>query len=394
MSTVDPEYDLTVALTYYTPYTSGVTHTARAVAEGLAARGWRVAVVTTRHDRSVPRRERIAGVDVYRAPVLGQITRTQISPAYPALVARLARRSGVLNLHLPMAEAALVARLVRSTPIVSTLHIDLYLPPGWLNRIAVRASNATSRAAIQRSAVVVVNSDDQARASRFWPLMRQCDVRAIPAPCVDRRGGRPRWRRTGGLHVGFLGRIVEDKGIPYLVQAFRRIADPDARLLIGGNYRTVVGGNYLAAIQREIGEDPRVLVLGELRGSEIADFYASIDVFALPSIAESFGIVQAEAMMCGVPSVTTDLPGGRYPVTATGFGELVPPRDPAALERAIRRLAAMPPALRADKARLARRLFVVERGLDAYEQAFASTRVARRRPAAPLPGPDRRQSRS
>ncbi|MEU8263281.1 glycosyltransferase family 4 protein [Micromonospora sp. NPDC048999] len=374
MSHPDQRYDLTVALTYYTPYTSGVTHTARTVAEGMAARGWRVAVVASQHDRSTPRRETLNGVDVYRSPVLGQITRAQISPAYPIEAARVARRSDLLYLNLPMAEAALLARLARPTPIVSMLHIDLYLPPGPLNRIAVAASDVTSWAALRRSAAVVTNSEDQAHASKFWPLVRQREFRPIPAPCLDRRGGRPRYRRTGGLHVGFLGRIVEDKGIPYLVRAFRRIADPDARLLIGGNYRTVMGGDNLADIRSEIGADSRIQVLGELRGQEIADFYASIDVFALPSVAESFGIVQAEAMMCGVPSVTTDLPGGRYPVLATQFGTLVPPRDPAALHRAILDLAAGPADWREAKAREARKLFAADRSLDEHEELFTLVR--------------------
>ncbi|MFJ6194821.1 glycosyltransferase family 4 protein [Micromonospora sp. NPDC092111] len=374
MNHQEPQYDLTVALTYYTPYISGVTHTARTVAEGMAARGWRVAVVTSQHDRSVPRRETLNGVDVYRSPVLGQITRAQISPAYPVEAARVARRSSLLYLNLPMAEAALLARLARPTPIVSMLHIDLYLPPGLLNRIAVNASDVTSRAAIRRSVAVVTNSEDQAHASKFWPLVQQREFRPIPAPCLDRRGGRPRYRRTGGLHVGFLGRIVEDKGIPYLVRAFKRIADPDARLLIGGNYRTVMGGDNLADIRAEIGADSRIQVLGELRGQEIDDFYASIDVFALPSVAESFGIVQAEAMMCGVPSVTTDLPGGRYPVLATQFGTLVPPRDPEALHQAIRELAAAPADWREAKAREARKLFAAERSLDEHEELFTLVR--------------------
>ncbi|MFJ8581758.1 glycosyltransferase family 4 protein [Micromonospora sp. NPDC093277] len=370
----DQRYDLTVALTYYTPYMSGVTHTARTVAEGMAARGWRVAVVTSQHDRSTPRRETLNGVDVHRSPVLGQITRAQISPAYPIEAARIARHSDLLYLNLPMAEAALLARLARPTPIVSMLHIDLYLPPGLLNRVAVAASDVTSRAALRRSAAVVTNSEDQAHASKFWPLVRKREFRPIPAPCLDRRGGQPRYRRTSGLHVGFLGRIVEDKGIPYLVRAFRRIADPDARLLIGGNYQTVMGGDNLADIRAEIGADSRIEVLGELHGQEIDDFYASIDVFALPSVAESFGIAQAEAMMCGVPSVTTDLPGGRYPVLATQFGALVPPRDPAALHRAILELAARPAGWRDVKAREARKLFAAERSLDAYEELFTMMR--------------------
>ncbi|MEH1016514.1 glycosyltransferase family 4 protein [Micromonospora sp. CPCC 206060] len=110
--------------------------------------------------------------------------------------------------------------------------------------------------------------------------------------------------------------------------------------------------------------------LGELRGQEINDFYASIDVFALPSVAESFGIVQAEAMMCGVPSVTTDLPGGRYPVLATRFGTLVPPRDPEALHRGILELAAAPADWRETKAHEARDLFAAEHSLDAHEKVF------------------------
>ncbi|MEJ3746344.1 glycosyltransferase family 4 protein [Actinomycetes bacterium KLBMP 9797] len=370
------EYDLTVALTYYEPYVSGLTHTARVIAEGMAERGWRVAVVAARHDRSLPTRETIAGVDVYRCPVAGVITRAQVTPTYPLVTARLARRSGVLNLHLPMAEASLVARLAGRTPVVSTLHIDLYLPPGRLNRVAVAASDITSRSAIRRSAAVVANSEDQAHASKFWPLVRERNFRPIPAPCLDRRGGSARYRETPGLHVGFLGRIVEDKGIAYLVRAFRRFADPEARLLIGGNHRTVAGGSNLDDIRGEIASDPRIRVLGELRGAEIDDFYASIDVFALPSVAESFGIVQAEAMMCGIPSVTTDLPGGRYPVLATGFGELVPPRDVPALERALLRQAAIGPGPREASARDARQRFSVDTCLDAYEKTFVAARDA------------------
>jgi glycosyltransferase involved in cell wall biosynthesis len=371
---VDRRYDLTVALTYYEPYVSGLTHTARVIAEGMADRGWRVAVVTSRHDRTLPARERIAGVDVYRCPVVGRITRAQITPTYATVARRLARRSSVMHVHLPMAEGGLVARFARPTPVVSTLHIDLYLPPGWLNRVAVFASDRTSRSALRRSAAIVANSDDQAHASKFWPLVRAREFAPIPAPCVDRRGGRPRYRETAGSHVGFLGRIVEDKGIEYLIRAFRRIADPDARLLIGGNYLTVAGGSNLAHVRAEIAGDPRVRVLGELRGAEIDDFYASIDVFALPSVAESFGIVQAEAMMCGVPSVTTDLPGGRYPVLATGFGALVPPRDVGALERALLDLAGTSPEWRAERAAEARRRFSVQTCLDAYEKLFLAVR--------------------
>jgi glycosyltransferase involved in cell wall biosynthesis len=372
---MDTEYDLTVALTYYEPYVSGLTHTARCVAEGMVERGWRVAVVAAQHDPALPLRETIAGVDVYRAPVLMRINRGFVAPRYPLLAARLARRSSIVFLNLPMAEAALVSRACGRTPIVSMVHIDLYLPPSRLSRLLMRTSDFASRAAIRRSAAVVAYSADQAHASNLWPVIKKHNFTPIAAPCLDRRHGRPRYRENGALHVGFLGRVVQEKGIPYLVRAFRRIADPDARLLIAGNYHAVAGGSNLSDIQAEIDGDGRIRVLGELRGKEVDDFYASIDVFALPSLAESFGIVQAEAMMCGIPSVTTDLPGGRYPVLATGFGRVIPPRDPVALERAILELSAESTVdWRESKAREAREMFSAAACLDSYETLFTSLR--------------------
>lgn len=377
-----PQYDLTVALTYYAPYISGLTETARHIAEGMATRGWRVAVVASQHEPTLPRRETIAGVDVYRAPVAGQISRAKLMPSYPLLVAKVARNSSLLHLNVPMAEAGVVSTLVgRRTPIVTMIHIDLYLPPSRWSRLAVRASDHTTRAAIRHSAAVLSYSIDQARESKFWPLIRARRHAEIAAPCRDRRGGEPAYRDGAGLHVGYLGRIVQDKGIEYLLEAFAGIEDPAARLLIAGNYRTVAGGSNLDQLRSAIDADGRVQVLGELRGRELDDYYASIDVFALPSVAESFGIVQAEAMMAGIPSVTTDLPGGRYPVASTGFGRVVPPRDPLALQKAILELADVPPAWREQKAELARERFSVTACLDAHEALFTSLLRERSRPA-------------
>ena len=365
----DYDYDLCVAVNYYTPYVSGLTEVARVVAEGMAARGRRVAVVACRHDPALPPVECLNGVDVYRVPVVTTIGRGLVSPGFPRKVRRLARRSRVLHLHLPMLEAAAVA--ARSpVPVVSTYHIDLWLPPGPVNRAAMAAARRSAALALRWSDAVVVNSEDQAEHSELWHVLRRTDRRAIAAPCADRRGGEPRYRESGGLHVGFLGRIVPDKGLPYLLAAFDGIEDPGARLLIGGDYTTVAGGSVIAEIRAAADRDPRIRVLGLLGGREIDDFYRSIDVFALPSVAESFGIAQAEAMMCGIPSVTTDLPGGRHPVRATGHGRVVPVGDPMALRRALLETATWDAGRREAGAARAQELFGVAGCLDRYAALF------------------------
>jgi glycosyltransferase involved in cell wall biosynthesis len=365
------EYDLCVAVNYYTPYVSGLTEVARVVAEGLAARGWRVVVVAARHDPALPLRERLEGVDIVRCPVVSSISRGLVSPTFPGTVRRFAKLSRVLHLHLPMLEAGLVTARPMATPVVSTYHIDLWLPPTLVTRAAMAAVRVSARMALRRSAAVVVNSDDQARHSQLWPVLREARRFPISAPCLDRRGGAPTYREGTGPHIGFLGRIVADKGLEYLVGAFAGIADPQARLLVGGDYLTVAGGSVIDQLRRAAAADPRIRILGLLRGRQISDFYASIDAFALPSVAESFGIAQAEAMMCGIPSVTTDLPGGRYPVLATGMGAVVPPRDPVALREALLAVLAWDAGRRAEGAQRARAEFGAASCLDRYASVLS-----------------------
>ncbi|MEU6406450.1 glycosyltransferase family 4 protein [Streptomyces sp. NPDC046985] len=366
----DNEFDVAVILNYYAPYVSGLTIHTQRLAEGLARRGRRVAVVAGQHDASLPLREVLGGVEVFRAPVRWTIGRGLVSPQFVSLARRVARASAIVNPHVPMLEVAPLALAVRDRPFVTTHHMDLWLPSGIVNTAARRAVDVSTWAAMRRSDAVVLNSADQARGSKLWPLIKRRNWRGIAPPCLDRRGGKPRYRDGGGLHIGFLGRIVEDKGIEYLIRAFQQLADPRARLLIGGDWVNVAGGGIEDRLRPLIDGDERVRMLGLLGGDEIDDFYASIDVFALPSVAESFGTVQAEAMMADVPSVTTNLPGGRSPVLETGFGRRVPPRDPAALGRAISELAALTASERAEGGRRARQLYGVDRFLDSYEELF------------------------
>ncbi|MFE3021612.1 glycosyltransferase family 4 protein [Streptomyces sp. NPDC059256] len=360
-------YDLTVVLTYYLPYTSGLTEVARTVAEGLAARGRRVAVVASRHDPSSPVRECVNGVDVFRAPVAARIGRGVLSPGFLPLAARLARASRVVNIHLPMLEAGPLALLTGRTPVVATHHDDVWLPPGRLAGLQVPVVDASVATALRRSAAVVVNNVDHAEHSRHWPLMRD-RLAAIAPPCRERGPAPATFREGPGPHFGFLGRIAPEKGLHHLVDAFRTIEDPDARLLIAGDYSKVAGGSVVGALRERSADDPRIRFTGFLAEHHVAEFYASLDVFALPSVAEeSFGISQTEAMMMGVPSVASDAPGMRVPITSTGFGRLFPPGDSGALAAALLEAAALSPEQRTEGGRATRARYGTDGCLDSYD---------------------------
>ena len=135
------ENDVVVVLTYYSPYMSGLTNVARDVAEGLAARGWRVCVVASKHEPSLPTHETINGVRVVRAPVLAKVGKGTIGVNLTRLALREMRRSRVANLHLPLIEAGLLTWLA-PVPVVSTYHCDVSLPPGMITWRSARPSTA------------------------------------------------------------------------------------------------------------------------------------------------------------------------------------------------------------------------------------------------------------
>jgi glycosyltransferase involved in cell wall biosynthesis len=364
------ENDVVIVLTYYSPYVSGLTNVARDVAEGLAARGWRVCVVASKHDPSLPTHDEIRGVRVVRAPVLAKVGKGTVGINLTRMALREMRRSRVANLHLPLIEASLLTQL-SPVPVVSTYHCDVSLPPGMVNLAQREAVDRASRGGLRRSVATVVTSEDYARRSRLWPVIAPNMV-AIPPPCVPVAAGAPSYRRGAGFHVGFLGRIVEEKGVEYLVDAFRALDDPDARLLIGGEHSAVAGGSVVDRVRAHADGDERIELLGFVPDDRLGDFYASVDAFALPSVNafEAFGIVQVVGMLAGVPALASDLPGVRTPVERTGFGVVVPPRDVAALTEGLARLRDTPPDPRAGAAAAAE-AFSVDAVLDAYEAVFA-----------------------
>lgn len=361
--------DVLVVLSYYSPYVSGLTNVARDVAEGLAARGRQVRVITARHDPGLPRHEVLNGVHVERVPVAMRIGKGTISPGLLSRVRRASRSARVLNLHLPMLEAGPITRTAAS-PTVLTYHCDVSLPSGFINGLQRQAIDASSRLAMRAARQVVVTSQDYAQHSRLSRSIVE-EFTIIPPPCHEYPTGEPTFRRTEGLHVGFLGRIVEEKGLEFLVEAFRRLRNPDARLLIGGEFSKIAGHSVVQRVRERIGDDTRIELLGFIEADRLADFYASIDIFVLPSINafEAFGIVQVEAMMAGVPVVASDLPGVRVPVQETGMGEIAVPADADSIEKAIHRLRDAPPDSTQGRTK-AIELYSAESVIERYDELF------------------------
>lgn len=333
-----------IALTYYTPYVSGVTEFARMLAEHLALEH-EVTVLATRHSDELPAEETLRGVRVLRSPVMARLHKGVISPQFAVDFRRLAAEHDVVNLHLPMLEAGLFAWLCDPRRLVVTYQCDMAVTGGLVDRLAVYAARISARMALARAARIFVTTLDYARTSALASRggERLVEVRAPlkrPAVALGSVDERRFSVAADAPRIGFVGRFVEEKGLPVLLEAFERLlADmPKAKLVLVGQSEGVAGGGVMSRI------DQRIRALGdsvELRGKvgeeELWRIYDGLDVLALPSVNryEAFGMVQIEAMVAGALVVASDLPGVRTIVANTGSGAIAAVGDAQSLYRGL-----------------------------------------------------------
>jgi glycosyltransferase involved in cell wall biosynthesis len=333
--TNEKKYDAVIGVNYYWPHVSGLTETARMVAEKLSAEGFRVLVVCSRHQKDLMKHEVINGVNVERVAVQKMIRNGPVSFLFPYVVARRAKQAKMLNLHLPMLESGLIAFLAPSTPRVVTYQCDYVGPPNAIGRIIERVLDASNQYAIRNARQTIVSSVDYASQSRLQQSL--ATAVAIAPPFAVRQAGSPAFRLSDGFHYGFVGRITEEKGITFLIEAFRRCASPEDRLLIAGQGSKEIGESTLAEVQELARLDSRIQLLGFVAEDQMSNFYASLDAFVFPSVnrLEAFGMVQMEAITAGVPVIASNLPGVRTIVQQTKFGIIAEPGDVDDLARAM-----------------------------------------------------------
>lgn len=338
-----------IVLTYYQPHVSGLTIYAVRLARALAARGHAVTVLTSQFDPQLPLDETMDGVRIVRAPVLFRVSKGVIMPTFGPLATRLAREHDVLSLHLPQFDAwglALRGRLLRK-PVVLTYHSDLLLPPGLFNRLVNAVVHVTNDLSARWADRISAYTDDFAGHSPY--LRRFAHKIKVIAPPVEVRpvtdadvaAFRQRFGLDGGPIIGMLARLATEKGVEVLVKAMPRILAefPDARGVFAGPHQNIIGeeayARRIATLVEPLGLHWQFL--GLINPAEVGAFYRNCAVLTVPSLnsTETFGLVQVEAMLCGTPSVASDLPGVRQPVRMTGMGEVVPVGDPNALAEAL-----------------------------------------------------------
>jgi len=326
----------------FPPDVNGVAHTAVRVAEHLLSRGHHPLVIAPEpaSRRPLPDRDfdfpivrvRSMAVPLYRGFRVGL-------PGFRLREAVAAHRADVVHLHGPfvLGASGCAAALDQQVPIVAVYATDLpayarlYRAGAVGEAVAWRRlrklHNAADRTLAPCTATAVDLREHGIERVQVWA--RGVDCRRFD-PAKRSEQLRTALAPGGELLVGYVGRIATEKRVDLLAET---AALPGVRLVIVGS------GPADAAIRRAI---PSALFLGQRGGEELAQLYASFDVFVHSGPHDTFGQTLQEAAASGLP-VVAPAAGGPLDLVRDGTtGFLVAPGSATALAGAVARLAANP----------------------------------------------------
>ena len=327
-----------------------------ALASGLARRGHTVTVYTRRDDVALP--EQVVTQDGYHVvhvdagPARG-LPKDELLPHMHEFAAVLRRAwlqhpPDLVHAHFWMSGLASVAA-AGGIPVLQTFHAL-----GSVKRRHQGAADTSpprridlERELCRRVTHVVATCSDEVFELRRLGLPTD---RASIVPCgVDTSVFTPTGPmapRSGRPRLLVVGRLVERKGQEDAIRALAAV--PDAELVIvGGPPADGLDADpevrRLRAVAVSVGVLDRVRFTGAVAPADVPTWVRSADVVLAVPWYEPFGITPLEAMACGRPVVATAVGGLVDSVVDGETGVLVPPRDPAALGRAVAALLADEP---------------------------------------------------
>ena len=328
---------------YEPPVFGGIERTVRLLSEGLSARAGADVTVVCSSDSPVTKVERIGSVEVVRAATFGRIARAPVSPSIARWLRRL--KPDILHFHFPNPTGELACLLARPRcPVVLTYYCDIVR-----QKTLFKLYRYPLRMFLRRVDRILVPSPATLEQNALLePHRARCEVLPLAIRASDfaetarsREVATLLHRSHPGPRVLFVGRMRPYKGLPILIDAMKRI---EGTLMLVG--RGEMEADVRAKVERE-GMESRVVLAGDVPGADLPGYYRAADVFVLPSIdrSEAFGLAMLEAMLCGVPVISTRLGTGTSHVNQDGVTGLeAPAGDAEALARAIGRILDQPEA--------------------------------------------------
>jgi glycosyltransferase involved in cell wall biosynthesis len=252
------------------------------------------------------------------------------------------------HVALPAGLAAAFIKRMYGIPFVLTEHTN---PFSLLMRNAfARLATRTAMRAANR--VVAVSTSLRRDILAYPKLQRSIDVipNVVDVDAFAPTAGEVRSISQGSNNLLFVGEMeTRNKGVEYLLEALSLLRNNGLDITLD----LVGGGQHLAEYRSQalrLGLGDTIRFHGLVPHDRVKTYFHNADLFVLPSIQETFGVVLVEALSAGLPIVATRS-GGPEDVVTTDVGVLVEPGNPTALANAIEDVLSRPDDFPAERMR-------------------------------------------
>jgi glycosyltransferase involved in cell wall biosynthesis len=316
-------------------------------------------------------------VKITRSRVWLTVGKGVLMPNYWLDSLKEVRNSEVINCHLPQLESLMLAIWAKCfrKKLVVTHHCEFGFTGTLSNKLISVLSFPFHLGTYILADKIVSYTKDYAQNSIFLRMFKNKIEYILPPVVVGNKNENKikEIKEKIGVDnnekiVGFVGRIAWEKGLDYLIEAMELVNKKmKAKLVLVGPYKEVAGDKSGEKLKKLIEKNKNKIVLyGPMKHPDLANFYKICDCLVLPSTdnLETFGIVQAEAMISGCPVVASNLPGVRMPVRMTGLGEISKIGDSKDLAKKIVKV--LTTKYSQDKFIEAKNIFAIEKFKDSY----------------------------
>lgn len=312
----------------YLPHLGGVERYTHSLSKELDRMGYRVTIVTNNVYELADRERLTKRVDIIRLPCFAPLKGRMPIPRYNRRFRNLLNEldacscRGILINTRFYIHTILALRLAKAANVVPIVldHGSAYLTFGNKTLdILVKAYEH------------VVTSIDKRYPARYYAVSRRSgqwlktfgiESKGVLSNAIDAAEYRSQasnrdYRKeleipTGNLLVAFIGRLVPEKGISLLLEAFRLLGDAPISLIVAGD------GPMRQLVESNRGKN--IHYVGRLDSPDIAALLLQSDIFCLPTRSEGFSTSLLEASACGTPSIITNVGGADELIPNDSYG--------------------------------------------------------------------------